>query len=178
MHITTISLIFLMGCSGKSEPQDTETDTQTTDTADSGDDSGLEVEPFTLDFTGALETSLTFDHSSCTHPASTHLSQFWRDSTGVHTFVLVAEIRGTFEGVGHYDHSTTGANVKLQEEAGGGMGFFQADPSLGDTFGIDVDMLDEYIGLASGSFTFSSLHGTAGTTSGTPMPVPITCLEF
>jgi hypothetical protein len=174
MQSSKFLLIFLSACSGKTEPTDTNppVDTEVEDTAE---EPGINVEPFTLEFTGALEDSLAFDTPSCTYQNSTHFRSFWRNGEGVHTFVLIAEILGGFEGVGHYDHETAGAHIKLQEEAGGDGNFFQSDTAQGDTFGIDIDLLDTDVGIGSGSFSFNVLHGDGGATSGTPLPVPIRC---
>ena len=174
MQSSKFLLLFLLGCSGKSDPVDTNPsdDTEVEDTAD---EPGITIEPFTMDFTGALEDSLAFDTPSCTWQTTTHFRSFWRNAEGAHTFVLLAEVLGGFDGIGHYDHETAGARIKLQEEAGGDGNFFQSDPAQGDTFAIDMDLLDTDVGIGSGSFSFNSLHGDGGATSGTPLPEPIRC---
>ncbi len=178
MRTLPLVLLLASGCT----PKDDTSDTSTNICGDSGEtgteteDTGpADIESITLTFTGALEQTLTFDMPDCTHTTSTHFRSFWRDSTGTHTFVIIAEVLGGLEGAGQYDHNTTGARIKLQEEAGGGGAFFQTDTTAGDTLNITLDHLDAEAGEAWGDYEFSAIQGDLGRASGTPLPIPIRC---
>ena len=175
LSLLPVCLLALPACTGdKDEDEDSNPSETAQDTGDTAEEDVLPY-PFTLDFTGSLEESLLFDAPNCTLNAPTHLQVFWRNLARDHTFVLVAEILGGVESTGTYDQGTTGASIKLQEEAGGSGAYYQADTSQGDTFGIELGEHDYESGYVRGSFIFSSLHSGTDATSATPMPVPIYC---
>jgi|GEM_PF-1732786 len=153
--------------------------------ADTGGDTGNSVlppqpEPFTLHVTGGADLDLYFDTPTCSKPLGSHnFRAFWRDSTGSHVFVLVAELLGTYTDPGTYDTPTGHATVKLQEEAGskGAQRYFSTQVDQGDSAEITIDYLDEEKQeVAWGSFSFNGLHGDSGPAlTATPQPIPIWC---
>ncbi len=177
--LSALSLCLLVGmaaCGGnKDDGEDTTVVESGLDTnLDTGEEDVLPY-PFTLDFTGSLEQSLLFDAPNCTLNAPTHLQVFWRNLARDHTFVLVAEILGGVASTGSYDQNTTGARLKLQEEAGGSGAYYQSDASQGDTFIIEITEHNYEEGYARGTFSFSALHSGSDATTATPMPIPIYC---
>ena len=195
-----LALGFLVACSGKA-PVDTadtgtdgdaDTDADTDADADSDADSDADTDgdtdadtdtaempadpsPFTLTIAGALDETLTFDAPTCSFQGSSY-RMFWRNAAEEHVFVLVAEVIGSFTGVGTYDQTVPRAIAKLQEEAGGSLAYFVTDAAAGDTLEITVEHIDD--DRTWGSFTFSSLTGETGAITATPQPVPIWCPEF
>jgi hypothetical protein len=178
-RVATFSLLLaLAACGGKgTDTAGTDTGGSTQDSADTGADStGLPENPAPFDVvvSGAVNTTLTFDLPTCTRNGQ-NFRTFWRNSARTHVYVLIAEVMGTFTGEGSYDQDA-GGRVKLQEEAGGTLAYYAADPSQGDTLRIDVPyVLDTE---AAGTFTVSGLHGTDGTITVTPTELPIWCPQF
>jgi hypothetical protein len=170
-------LLVLAACGGKgSDTAGTDTGTST-DTQDTGGNSmGLPENPAPFDIvvSGAVNTTLSFDQPTCTHQGQ-NLRTFWRNSARTHVHVLVAEVMGTYTGEGSYDQDS-GGRVKLQEEAGGTLAYFAADPAQGDTLQIDVPYATDT--QAAGTFTVSGMHSTDGTITLTPSELPIWCEQF
>jgi len=163
------------GDSGDSGAVDDTAD-DTGDTGDSGD-TGLPPDPtpFTLHVSGPVTKDLVFDLPSCTQPlGSSNFSQFWRNASDAHVFVLAVQLLGTYTGPGTYDSATDGVNIKLQEEAGGTGLYFFMDKVAGDTASLTIDHIDK--AQAWGEFEFSGLHdGTGAAVSVSPMPIPVWC---
>jgi hypothetical protein len=133
----------------------------------SPDDIPEDPSPFTLSVSGAYNGDLLFDSPSCTWPyGSSNFRVFWRNSSGAHVFVLVAELLGTFEGPGTYNETDHSARVRLQEEAGGSASYYAVDSAQGDRASITVDfaeyddLKDE--GIAWGEFTVEGMHDSSG----------------
>ena len=145
------------------------------------DDTGPEMPPdptpITLAFTGDFGDTLEFDLCECErYPNPTYINfrSTWRSST--HNAVLITEIlQGAFEGPGTYTEAVTSARIKLQNEAGEPYYnmYYATESASGDTLSITIDHIDEEVGW--GEFTFSGLRGSEGSTSASPMPVPIWC---
>lgn len=152
-------------------------DDDTTAGDDDTSDMPQDPTPITLAFTGVFGDTLTFDSCECEqYPNPTYINfrTIWRSSA--HNAVLIAEVLGgAFAGVGTYDHSVTGARIKLQNEAGSPYVnmYYATDAAAGDTLSITVDHIDD--NFAWGEYTFSALRDGGQGTSATPMPVPIWC---
>lgn len=165
------------GENGEGGPGDEGTDTGPTNDSDIPDDPS----PFTLTVSGAYNGDLVFDSPSCTWPyGSANFRVFWRNSSGDHVFVLVAELLGSFEGAGTYNETDHGARVKLQEEAGGSGSYYALDADQGDTTAITVDYAEyddlKDAGVAWGEFTVSGMHDSSGgQIQLSPNTVPIWC---
>jgi hypothetical protein len=160
---------------------------------DEGDDGGADTGPlgpddlppdpgaFTLSISGAYSGDLLFDTPSCTWPyGSANFRVFWRNGSGDHVFVLVAELLGTFDGAGTYDETNHSARAKLQEEAGGSASYYAADAAQGDAVTITVEHAEyddlEDAGIAWGEYTLSTMHDSSGgQIQITPTTVPIWC---
>lgn len=148
-----------------------------TSTADSAVDSGVESFPevpagFTIQLAGARTDALVFDTPTCSLNG-TSLRTFWRNGAGQHVFVLIAEIMGQYNGPGAYD-ATRGVRLKLQEEAGGTLAYFAADPAQGDTVAVDVTAGDAY--RAAGTATVGGMRGSEGAVTFSPASWPIWCV--
>ncbi len=151
--------------------------------ADGGTDGATELppkpDPFTLQVTGGANLSLRFDTPTCQKPkGANNFRAFWRDSTGSHVFVLIVDLLGSYAGPGEYDADTHGLKVKLQEEAGGtgGFDYYATSTSQGDTATLNIEHLDEELGIAWGELSFDGLHPSSGAgVEVSPMPVPIWC---
>jgi hypothetical protein len=136
---------------------------------------------FTLNVTGAYTGSLLFDSPNCTWPyGSSNFRVFWRNSSGDHVFVLVAELLGSFDGAGTYNETEHSARAKLQEEAGGSASYYAADSTQGDTVSITVEYADyddlEDAGVAWGEYTVEGMHDSSGgLIEISPSTVPIWC---
>jgi len=136
---------------------------------------------FTLSVTGAYTGDLLFDIPTCTWPyGSSNFRVFWRNSSGDHVFVLVAELLGTFEGPGVYDETNHSARARLQEEAGGSASYYAVDAAQGDSVSIEVTHAEyddlEDAGIAWGEFEISTMHDTSGSEIQIdPGTVPIWC---
>lgn len=135
--------------------------------------------PITLQFAGAFADSLTFDSCACEqypNPDYTNFRTTWRDSTGGHNAVLIAEVLGqSFAGAGTYDQNTHMARIKLQNEAGSPYYnmYYAADATAGDTYTITVDYIDETVSW--GRFEFSGLRDGSNVATASPMPVEFWC---
>ena len=174
-RVASLSLLLALAACGGKDADSAGTDTN--DTFDTGADSMGFPEspaPFDIVVSGAVNTTLSFDQPTCTHQGQ-NLRTFWRNSARTHVYVLVAEVMGTYTGEGSYDQDS-GARVKLQEEAGGTLAYYAADPAQGDTLQIDVTYAGDT--QASGSFSVSGMHGTDGTITLTPSELPIWCEQF
>lgn len=134
-------------------------------------------DPFTLTVRGGTSLDLYFDTPTCQKPkGGSNFRAFWRDSTGSHVFVLVADLLGTFDGAGTYTTADANATIKLQEEAGGSGAYYATDDDQGDSASITVEAIDEELGIAWGEFEVDGLHSSsAGGITVSPMPVPIWC---
>jgi hypothetical protein len=136
---------------------------------------------FTLSVSGAYTGDLLFDTPSCTWPyGSSNFRVFWRNGSGDHVFVLIAELLGPVEGAGTYDETNHSARAKLQEEAGGSASYYAADAAQGDTVSITVEHAEyddlEDAGIAWGEYTLSTMHDSSGgEIQITPTTVPIWC---
>ena len=159
-----------------------------TDDTSGGNDTGdtqvqntfpADPRPFTLTISGATSEALVFDAPTCTQPKhSQEFRVFWRNEARDHAFVLVAELLGTFDGLGNYPADGVENRIRLQEEAGGKGRYYAVDLNQGDSGTIDVtgsDAPDKKTRRAWGSFEFSGMHGNDGAITATPMPVPIWC---
>jgi hypothetical protein len=171
--------IALVACQGPASDE-TGDSTDTGDTLDQ-DTFPADPRPFTLTISGAMAETLAFDEPSCTQPLySQDLRVFWRNAARVHTFVLVAELLGTWGGLGTYAADGVSNRIRLQEEAGGMGRYYAVDLAQGDGGSIEVvgtDAPDEETRRAWGSFEFSGMHGSDGAITATPMPVPIWCAD-
>ena len=177
-RVASLSLFLaLAACGGKDADTSTSDTSGATDTQDTGGNSmGLPENPAPFDVvvSGAVNTTLTFDQPTCTRQGQ-NLRTFWRNAARTHVYVLIAEVMGTFTGEGSYDQDS-GGRVKLQEEAGGTLAYYAADPAQGDTLRIDVPyVLDTE---AAGSFAVSGMHGADGTITLAPAELPIWCQQF
>jgi hypothetical protein len=173
-----LGLAVAMGCGDKDDDDDDDDDTGSDDTgSDTGEPDGLPASPLpmTVNVSGALSQSITFDDVDCTHPiGSSNLRIFYRGSG--HVFVLKAEILGDYTGPGTYESGLTNTRVSLQEEAGGSATYFAADADQGDTVSVVIDGHDTEAKEAWGSFSVSGMHDNeGGTATMTPMPLPIWC---
>ena len=169
-------LTILLACSSSEDtavPEDA-ADTAVTDSAtDSGNATFPEVPAgFTIQLAGARTDVLAFDTPTCSLNG-TNLRTFWRNGSGQHVFVLIAEIMGQYNGPGAYD-ATRGVRLKLQEEAGGTLAYFAADPAQGDTVAVDVTAGDTY--RAAGTATVGGMRGTEGSLTFAPANWPIWCV--
>lgn len=193
--LLALPFALLVACTGKAdEDDDGRPGTQGDDTGVATDDTGgtagdggaptdqlpARPDPFTLRVTGGADLSLHFDTPTCSKPVgSSNFRAFWRDSTGSHVFVLIADLLGSFDDAGTYDTASHGAKVKLQEEAGGtgSYAYFATDDTQGDSATITVDFIDEEeLEIAWGQFSFTSLHGDSGPAlTAAPQPIPIWC---
>ena len=145
MQPTSLLALLLVACGGGSKDTssdgDTAGDTSVTDTSGDTADSGggdFPAEPggFTVQLAGARTDTLVFDELSCSLNGA-NLRVFWRNAADAHVFVLIAEIMGNYAGPGSYDEGT-GVRMKLQEEAGGTLAYFAADPTAGDSVAVTV----------------------------------------
>ncbi len=157
-----------------------EGDDDTTGGGDDDDDSTSmppDPTPLTLTLGGGESDAIVFDAAECVlypNPSNINFRTTWRGAG--HNAVLIAEIMGAFTGAGLYDVDGAQVRVKLQSEAGSPYNFYyQVDTGQGDTGSVDVAFLDAEAGLAWGEFTFSGMHGTNGTLTASPMPIPIWC---
>ena len=200
-RILAVSLGLMCACTGKAPVDtadtgaerdadaDTDADTDADSDADSDSDTDADTDadtdtaempadpsPFTLTLAGAVDETLLFDAPSCSFQGSSY-RMFWRNADPLqHVYVLVAEVIGSFTGVGTYDQTVPRTVAKLQEEAGGSGAYFVTDATAGDTLEITVEHVDD--DRTWGSFTFSSLTGDPGAITATPQPVPIWCPDF
>ena len=175
---TILPLALLAACKGSdphdSAPIDTDPDTDVVET-DLPNDTGIpdDPRPISITVSGAYTGTLVFDEPSCTWTESIpNFRAFWRNGSGQHVFVLLAEVLGSFAGPGTYDETMPTTRVKLQEEAGGQGLFFSSEG--GDTVAITVTGLEE--GQAWGEFSFSGMAD--GGIQVEPQPVPIWCPEL
>jgi hypothetical protein len=152
---------------------DTDTDTDT----DTGvpDDFPDTPAPFTLTVAGDVRRDLVFDTPTCINERG-QFRMFWRNGSGAHVFVLLAEVLDSFTGAGVYDETHPRTDVKLQEEAGGEGWYFYSDANEGDTLDITVTFANESVGW--GEFEVSSLSGGGASATLTPQPIPIWCPSF
>ncbi len=150
-------------------------------TTDSGatDDLPPKPEPFTLAVRGGVSLDLYFDTPTCQKPkGANNFRAFWRDSTGSHVFVLIADLLGSYTEPGTYSSADTNATIKLQEEAGGtgGFDYYATTTAQGDSASITIEHLDEEAGIGWGEFEFDGLHpSSGGGITASPMPIPIWC---
>ena len=179
-HLSVLGVLFIQACTDPAkDTADTgdRADSGAVDTgADTGGDSGSTFPEapagFTIQFSGARSDSLVFDELTCSLNAA-NLRVFWRNASDAHVFVLIAEIMGRYAGPGNYD-DTTGVRLKLQEEAGGTLAYFAADPSSGDTVAVEIAEGDAY--TAAGTATVGGMRGAEGSISFAPATWPLWCV--
>ena len=140
--------------------------------ADSGTDFPAAPASVTIQLSGARSDTLVFDDLSCSLNGA-NLRVFWRNAADAHVFVLIAEIMGRYAGPGDYD-DTTGVRLKLQEEAGGTLAYFAADPSSGDAVAVEITAGDAY--TAAGTATVGGMRGAEGALSFSPATWPLWCV--
>lgn len=174
-------LWWMLACLGADKDDDDDNEEEeSTESAPTGEDTGFPDDPgpLSLEVSGDFSGTLDFDSRTCTWLETVpNFRTFWRDSTGGHVFVLIAEILGSFEGPGAYDQSMGTVRVKLQEEAGGQNRYFATEGA--DTVSIVVTGIEGSAadgGRAWGQFEASGLAD--GGVSISPMPVPIWCPEL
>jgi hypothetical protein len=187
MRASFLCLGLIAACSkgGGDSPADTDraddsdvvdTDGGTTDT-NSDTDLPPDPRPLTIAVHGGYEGSLVFDQPDCTAvTGAPQFRAFWRNGSGAHVFVLIAEVIGPYDGPGEYTQDQSIVRAKLQEEAGGNGNFFATDTTQGDTVTIDVDQVTDT--EAWGSFTVGGMHGDAGAITIDPTTIPIWCPEL
>jgi hypothetical protein len=180
-HALPFLVLLLNACSDPAKPtddtaggEDSAGGDSGTDTApeDTGSDFPAEPAGFTIQLSGARSDTLVFDELSCSLNAA-NLRVFWRNAADAHVFVLIAEIMGRYAGPGGYD-DTTGVRLKLQEEAGGTLAYFAADPASGDTVAVEITAGDAY--TAAGTATVGGMRGAEGTLSFAPASWPLWCV--
>ena len=180
MRLSLALPLVLLACKGAPDTAViADTDSDVPVDTDTGDAMPANPAPFTVTVTGAADLTLVFDAPTCTAQAN-NFRVFWRNSSGAHAFVLVAETLGGFTEPGTIDQTSPNTRAKLQEEQGGqGIGPFQTDPPQGDTFALHVDHLDpegyDVIQRAWGSFDVGGMHGTDGAISVAPTNLPVWC---
>ncbi len=129
---------------------------------------------FTLTTTGDSALSLSFSEPDCPYRASgTSFRQTWRGDG--HVFVLIVEVSRDFPGTpGTYGAAGT-TRVRLQEEAGGSLTYY--DSTLGDgVVEVTLDGFSVDDDRAWGSFSAGALGGSAGERVEIgPQPLPIWC---
>ena len=181
MRLSLLLPLGLLACHGADEtgtPVDTDSDAPV-DT-DTSDDMPASPAPFTVTVGGVQDLTLVFDTPTCTVMGQ-NFRAFWRNGSGDHAFVLVAETLGHFTEPGvTIDQTQSNTRAKLQEEQGGqGIGPYQTDATQGDTFALNVDHLDaegyDVIQRAWGSFDVGGMHGGDGAITLTPTNLPIWC---
>ena len=124
-------ILFLFACA---QPKTDSASTDSSNPSDTAGDTAVEnpadPSPFTITLSGGASETLIFDKPSCASPTgSTNMRMFWRNKSGSHVFVLLAEILGDFNGVGTYTSPEQRVNIKLQEEAGGQGRYFASNDS-------------------------------------------------
>ena len=169
-------LLALGACNSEEKTQDTGENHQPS--ADTEQETGESFPPkpkFTMTVGGAENMDLAFDQPTCTSQVNSgNLRIFWRTSTNQHVFVLVAELLGTYEGVGSYNETEHRAKIKLQEEAGGMARYYATNSSDSVTITIDYQGDDGLYGLAQ----TTTLHGTNGDITISPDNFPLWCDEI
>lgn len=147
--------------------------------ADGGDDGGPATFPegpiaFTLTGSGAAELNLSFSAPDCPYRVGgTSFRQTWRGEG--HVYVLIVEVSRDFPGTAGTYAAAGQARVRLQEEAGGSLAYF--DSTLGDgEVSVTLDGFDTDASQAWGSFSAGALGDSAGGRLEIgPQPLPIWC---
>ena len=163
-------ILFFMACSGKA-PDTSSTETGTPEVTDPSQP--VAPEPFTLSLSGEATETLLFDKPTCTIPnGAANLYAFWRLGSGEHKFLIKAELRNIYEGIGTYSE-TDGAVIKLQEEAGGEGRYFEANEARGSTVTVEIEgIMDD---IVWGTATVSELFTDTGSVTIDPNFFPIWC---
>lgn len=187
-----IGAIALFGCTSGGSGKDSAADTAGAgdgggegadgaggdEAGDGGGDDGVPYPEgpvaFTLTTTGDSALSLRFSTPDCPYRASgTSFRQTWRGDD--HVFVLIVEVSREFPGEpGTYAAPGT-TRLRLQEEAGGSLSYF--DSTLGDgSVELTLDGFSVDDDRAWGSFRTGALGGSAGERIELgPQPLPIWC---
>ena len=164
----------LVACTSNKE-SDTSTPSEPSDSQQETGDSFPQKPTFSLSISGAETLDLAFDEATCASQMNSgNLRVFWRTSTGQHVFVLVAELLGTYEGVGSYNQTDHRAKIKLQEEAGGMARYYATNSD--DTVEITIDYQGDD-GLY-GTANTTTLHGSNGDITIDPGSYPLWCDEI
>lgn len=180
MRLSLALPLALLACNGAPDTGPVaDTDTDVPVDTDTGDDMPVNPAPFTVTVSGDADLALVFDAPTCTAQGN-NFRAFWRNTSGDHAFVLIAETLGGFTEPGTIDQTQPNTRAKLQEEQGGqGIGPFQTDAAQGDTFALHVDHFDEagydVTQRAWGSFDVGGMHGTDTAITVTPTNLPIWC---
>lgn len=179
MRLSALLPLCLLACHGAETDTEVDTDTDAPVDTDTSDEMPANPAPFTLTVTGVADLSLVFDTPTCTVMGQ-NFRAFWRNGSGDHAFVLIAETLGHFTEPGTIDQTQSNTRAKLQEEQyGEGIGPFQTDAAQGDTFALNVDHLDPVsytdVQRAWGSFDVGGMHGVDGAITVSPTHLPIWC---
>jgi hypothetical protein len=182
VRASSLFALLLVACQGAEDTGPiVDTDSDVAVDTDTGDAMPANPAPFTITVAGDAELTLLFDTPTCTFMGS-NFRAFWRNAAQEHAFVLIAETLGHFTEPGTIDQTQSNTRAKLQEEQNGqGIGPFQTDAALGDTFALHVDHLDmePYLEVqrAWGSFDVGGMHTTDGLGAITVSPtnLPIWC---
>ena len=169
---TLLPLFFLFACGKKT------LDTSDTSSEDSGDGFPENPAPFSIQTAGPESLSLTFNEPSCSSPTgSSNMRVFWRNGSGQHVFVLVAEVLGMYDGEGLYTppdpaNPPNRVAIKLQEEAGGQARYYASNENTA-TLEINFEIVEEerFAGYAH----VSSLFGSDGELTLEPNQWPLWC---
>ena len=177
MAVKYIPFLLIIGaCTSENKTDDTSTTNEpATDTEQETGDTFPPKPSFSLATSGGETMDLSFDEPTCTSQVNSgNLRIFWRTSNNQHVFVLVAELLGTYDGVGSYNQEAHRAKIKLQEEAGGMARYYAT--SSDDEVTITIDYHDED-GLY-GTAQTTTLHGTNGDITLSPDNFPLWCDEI
>jgi hypothetical protein len=129
---------------------------------------------FTLTATGAADLNLSFSAPDCPYRVGgTSFRQTWRGEG--HVYVLIVEVSRDFPGTAGTYAAAGQARVRLQEEAGGSLAYY--DSALGDAeVSVTFDGFDVDASQAWGSFSAGALGDSAGGRLEIgPQPLPIWC---
>ena len=176
MAVKYIPFLLAFGACNSEKTDDTSTNNEpTTDTEQDTNNTFPEKPSVSLTISGAETMDLSFDKPTCTSQVNSgNLRIFWRSSTNQHVFVLVAELLGTYDGVGSYNQEEHRAKIKLQEEAGGMARYYATNSSDEVTITIDYHDEDGLYGTAQ----TATLHGTNGDITLSPDNFPLWCDEI
>ena len=163
----------LFACTqSKTDSADTNNSDDTSLTEDTAEQYPADPSPFTITISGAESETLIFDKPSCSSPTgSPNMRMFWRNRSGSHVFVLLAEVLGDFDGVGTYTAPEQRVNIKLQEEAGGQGRYFASNDSSNSVITYDISD-DNFI---SGEASVNALYNGDLEVTLSPSSFPLWC---
>ena len=165
--------LLLLACTQpKTDSANTDTHSSSDTATDTGSAYPTDPSPFTITISGSESETLIFDKPSCASPTgSTNMRMFWRNRSGSHVFVLLAEVLGDFTGEGTYTAPDQRVTVKLQEEAGGQGRYFASNDSSQTT--VTYDIAEE--NFISGEASITALYNNDLEITLSPSTFPIWC---